>query len=152
MEKEPNFHQIAEDRKSLRVEAKGAEGAKSKIIGRALKQANQEAGEFKVDDFGGISGAKERLRGDRERMQNSEIVDEEAVDMEFGGKYKEVTSLLETHAELGEYEMSLLVESRNNPQNVSKNKYLLDSLRNEKSALNQELGHNRHFRDLFLDF
>ena len=139
MEKEPNFHQIAEDRKSLRREVKETEGVKSKIIGSALEKANKEAKEFKLADFDNISEAKQRLQSDREKMKKAEIIDEEAVDMEFGGKYEKVASLLETQIELREYEMSLLVESRNNPQKASKNKYLIDSLRNEKSALNQEL-------------
>ena len=139
MESNPNFHQIAEDRKALRKEAKGAVGAKAKVVGGVLAEVEEEAGKFKVADYGNFGDAKEKLRGDKERMEKGGVVDEESINAEFGGKYKAVADLFVTEAELADLEMSFLLQSRNDPKTNSKNALLLASLKNEQADLTQQI-------------
>lgn len=62
---EQNFHKVAEGRKELR-KAVTELGAKGPIFDKHYKEplaeADRQASEFKVVDFGGLSGAKEILR------------------------------------------------------------------------------------------
>ena len=67
MEKIPeqNFHEVSERRKELKkaINELGGEGVIfDKHYKKPLEDVNKEAGDFKVEDFGGLTGAKEKLK------------------------------------------------------------------------------------------
>ena len=82
---EPNFHEISEKRKELRgaISELGDKGPIfEKHYKKPLAEADEEASKFKVEDFGGISGAKEVLKKQKSKYEEDFSEDKAHIDYE----------------------------------------------------------------------
>ena len=75
-----NFHEVSQNRKELRQAISELDGRSGAIFNKHYKEplaeADEQASEFKVADFGGLKGAKEALK--KQKAEYEQILDDHA--------------------------------------------------------------------------
>ncbi len=143
-----NFHGISEKRKELRALQK-KEQSKSirRSVAEALEEVNRKAGEFSIQEEGGLSGAKERLTVEKERAEQSAWLDEKAIATELGPEaYETFTKLAEELDSLTDFEFRRL---RGHIGGRRAQQELLKTIRAEKTNLQTSLDSLRKKDPLF---
>ncbi|MBM2817691.1 MAG: hypothetical protein HW401_281, partial [Parcubacteria group bacterium] len=136
-----NFHEVSEKRKELR-RAIGELGDNSVIFEKhykkPLEEADQEAGGFKVEKFGGLKGAKEALRKqkseyEKEVLENGADVDYETI-FKNTPELREVLKGVENIADLKDFRMRRMFEILNSQTSLSarkRNEAVLKTIKEE---------------------
>jgi DNA polymerase III delta prime subunit len=119
MEKIPeqNFHEVSENRRELRkaINELGGEGPIfDKHYKKPLAEANEQASEFKVEDFGGLKGAKETLRKQKaefevEAEKDSAYIDYEAI-LQETPEIEDIQKVMENITDLKDFRMRRMFE------------------------------------------
>src|SRR3989344_6560977 len=146
----PNFHEVSEKRKELR-EAISELGDKGVIFEKhykkPLEEADQEAGDFKVADFGGTKGAKEALRKqkseyEKEVLENGADIDYETI-LKNTPELGEVMKVLENIADLKDFRMRRMFEILNSQTSLparKRNEAVLKTIKEEIRENEERLG------------
>ena len=137
----PNFHEISEKRKELR-KAIGELGDNQVIFEKhyknPLKEAGQEAGGFKVENFGNLSVAKEALR--KQKSEYEKEVLENGADIDYETIFKntpelgEVQKVMENIADLKDFRMRRMFEILNSQTSLpakKRNEAVLKTIKEE---------------------
>jgi len=119
-ENSPNFHEISEDRKDLR-KAINELGEKNSIFEEHYKEplaeADSKAVEFKIADFGGLSGAKEVLKQQKVEYETEMKADLAHIDYETiirdEPEVGRVHQLIKKNAYLKDFRMRRMLETLN---------------------------------------
>src|SRR3989338_1183536 len=140
-ENAPNFHEVSEKRRELRKAIselcdKGV--IFEKHYKKPLEEADQEAGDFKVADFGGTKGAKEALRKqkseyEKEVLENGADVDYETI-LKNTPEISEVQKVMENIADLKDFRMRRMFEildSRTSLPAKKRNEAVLKTIKEE---------------------
>jgi MoxR-like ATPase len=116
-EKEPNFHEVSEGRKELRkaINELGNEGPIfDKHYKGPLKEADEQASRFKVEDFGGLKGAKKVLEKQKWEYEQEILDDHAQVDYEeilkVTPEVREVQEVMKSIADLKDFRMKRMFE------------------------------------------
>jgi len=114
---EPNFHEISEKRKELRgaISELGDKGPIfEKHYKKPLAEADEEASKFKIEDFGGISGAKKVLKKQKSKYEEDFSEDRAHIDYEtilkVAPEVGEVQKITEEIADLKDFRMRRMLE------------------------------------------
>src|SRR3989338_774958 len=140
-ENAPNFHEVSEKRRELRkaISELGDKGVIfEKHYKKPLEEADQEAGDFKVADFGGTKGAKEALRKqkseyEKEVLENGADVDYETI-LKNTPEISEVQKVMENIADLKDFRMRRMFEildSRTSLPAKKRNEAVLKTIKEE---------------------
>ena len=137
---QPNFHEVAEERKVLR-KALGElrTEIRDKVAPELLEEVEEKAGRFKIADHGGFSGAKDALRKDREKSDDKTWLDDEFIKEEVGEVYGDIARLRDEIRDLQEFEFRRLRDSTGNPQAVKTHKSLILTIQEERKGLEEQL-------------
>ncbi len=147
MEKTPNFHNIAGERREVRkslAEAEENDLPESIISGLSREKANLDAAAaaFSIPEpkwKGGLKRAKEQLRGDKKLSQESMWLDNESLQKELGPFYEEIRTTEKRVADLRDFEMRRLREMQSNPHAKKANENLLKTIQKEKMGFEKTL-------------
>jgi hypothetical protein len=144
MEKIPNFHEVSEERKELRkaVAELGGEGPIfEKHYKKPLAEADEQAGKFKIADFGGLKGAKEVLKRQKDEYEKEAEGDRAQIDYEqilkATPEVGEVQEVLENIAELKDFRMRRMFELLSPETSLSakkRNEAVLKTVKGEIAA------------------
>jgi MoxR-like ATPase len=116
-ENKPNFHEISEKRKELRKAIREL-GDKRTIFDKhykkPLEEANKQASEFKVSDFGGLKKAKEALKKQKaehkaEVLKDGADIDYKAI-LEETPEISEVQRVMKNIVDLKDFRMRRMFE------------------------------------------
>ncbi len=151
MEKIPeqNFHEVSERRKELKkaINELGGEGVIfDKHYKKPLEDVNKEAGDFKVEDFGGLTGAKEKLKRQKAEYEEEVLADRAHVDYEailgVTPEVGEVQKVMENIADLKDFRMRRMFETLNPQTSLSaqkRNEAVLKTIKTEIEAGEKKL-------------
>jgi len=115
-----NFHEISEHRRELR-KAINELGDKAAIFDKhykkPLSEADEQASGFKVEDFGGLSGAKEALKKQKSEYEEEALVDRAHIDydviLKATPEVGEVQKVMGNIADLKDFRMRRMFEILN---------------------------------------
>ena len=146
---EQNFHEISEDRKELRkaISELGGEGAIfDKHYKKPLAEADEQAGEFKAADFGGLKGAKEALKKQKAEHEEEVLADRAHIDYEqilkVAPEVGEVQGMMENIADLKDFRMRRMFELLSPETSLSakkRNESVLKTIKEEIKAEEEKL-------------
>ncbi|MCX6716540.1 MAG: AAA family ATPase [Candidatus Taylorbacteria bacterium] len=144
-----NFHEISEERKELRkatAELNGRGAIFDKHYKKPLAEANKQAGEFKVVDFGSLKGAKEALKKQKAENEEEVLADRANIDYEqilkVTPEVGEVQGIMENVADLKDFRMRRMFELLSPKTSVSvkeRNKLVLKTVKEEIKAEEEKL-------------
>lgn len=149
LKNKPNFHEISEKRKELR-KAIGELGDKSSIFEKhykkPLEEANEQAAEFKVADFGGLKEAKEALKKQKaeheaEVLEDGADIDYEAI-LEQTPEVSEIQRAMKNIVDLKDFRMRRMFEILSPETSLStkkRNEAVLKTIKEEIEAGEKEL-------------
>jgi len=146
-ENTPNFYEVSEKRKELR-DAISELGDKGPIFEKHYKkpltEANKEASEFKVEDFGGLTGAKKALRKQKAEYEEEALAGRAHIDYEqilkITPEVGEVQKVMENIADLKDFRMRRMFELLSPDTSLSakkRNESVLKTLK-EEIKVNEE--------------
>jgi len=145
----PNFHEISEKRKELR-KAIGELGDKGVIFNKhykkPLEEANIQASEFRVADFGGLKKAKEALK--KQKAEHETEVLEDGADIDYEAilketpEFREVQKVMKNIVDLKDFRMRRMFEILNPRTSLSaqkRNEAVLKTIKEEIGVGEEEL-------------
>ena len=150
LKNKPNFHGVSEKRKELR-KAVSELGDKSAIFDKhykkPLEEANEQASEFKVADFGSLKEAKESLK--KQKKEHEAEVLEDGADIDYETILEETPEISETQkvikniADLKDFRMRRMFEILSRGASLSakkRNEAVLKTIKEEIKVGEEELG------------
>lgn len=138
-----NFHQVHEDRNisrretnNIRKEKDGGNFALRKVLEEVLSEKEEEHRQFKVEDYGGITGAKEKIAQDKEEFLNKGP-NIEAIKSEQGAQFTKVYNLRQNQLNLLNQQFVYIIKAQENP-NSQVYQSLIKTINTELSKVDQE--------------
>jgi MoxR-like ATPase len=143
-----NFHEVSERRKDIRKAALelGGNGAIfDKHYKKPLQEVNEEAGIFKMENFGGFSGAKKALK--KQKAEYEENVTERSHSeyeeiFETSPDVEEALKIMNDIADLKNFRMRRMFEilgGRTSPETKKRNESVLKTVKEEIAGLEEKL-------------
>ena len=149
-ENTPNFHEVFEKRKELRRAASelGDKGVIfNKHYKKPLEEANEQASEFRVADFGGLKEAKEALKKQKaeheaEVLKDGADIDYDAI-LEETPEIAEVQKVMKNIVDLKDFRMRRMFEILSPETSLSakkRNEAVLKTIKEEIEIGKENLG------------
>jgi len=145
---ELNFHEIAKERRALR-KAAGEIGNEGEIFDehykKPLEEAQNQAAEFKVSDFGGLKKSKEVLKKQRAEYEKKLLDEMSGIDYEAilseTPEIGKARKIIEGLAKLRDFRMLRMLETLNpksSPATKKRNEAILETIR-EKIKVGEKM-------------
>ena len=145
-----NFHEVSEKRKDIRkasLELGGHGAIFDKHYKKPLEETNEEADSFKMENFGGLSGAKKALKKQKAEY-NEKVTERSHIEYEEIFKaspdVKEALKIMEDIADLRNFRMRRMFEilgGRTSPETKKRNESVLKTVKEEIAGLEEKLEH-----------